>query len=56
VQESPKEYLIISLLYKFDLATQDNDLVLKEITKGSGMNVSINLADENVHKSLKNRQ
>eukprot|EP00801_Mesodinium_rubrum_P007703 Mrub_07715.p2 GENE.Mrub_07715~~Mrub_07715.p2 ORF type:complete len:281 (+),score=86.51 Mrub_07715:107-844(+) len=55
VQESPKEYLIISLLYKFDLAATDNDLVLKEITKGSGMNVSINLADEKVHEALKKR-
>lgn len=43
------------MLYKFDMAAQDNDLVLKEITKGSGMNVSINLSDEKVHEALKKR-
>ena len=55
VQESPKEYDIISLMFKFDIQTTEMDIVLKEITKGTGMNVSINLARKDVHKALKNR-
>lgn len=37
------------------MQTTNMDPVLKEITKGTGMNVSVNLAKEDVHKALKKR-
>jgi len=56
VQESPKEFLIISLLFKLDSTVDSADPVLKEISKGTGMNTNVNLAKDIVHKALKTRE